>query len=106
MESDELQVVPPAPPVDSSSAWFHRTPFEERKTKLRVHPISSDGMVQITFSKSVPWPDNIREQILADKLLNVTFQAKKYDSEAHDEQMDTSLESWEIQSISSHDMWL
>lgn len=99
--------MPPAPNVDSTEAWFFRAPYDERKPQIRVHALSSEGRVSVSFTKPVEWPDDIRTQIVEKKLINATFSARTYDVESIDgAENTTQLKSWRIEKLSQYSIEL
>ena len=82
-------------------------PYAERKAQIRVHPISSNGEVRVTFTKPVDWPNDFLSQIY--NFMNVTFEPKTYDYEADEEEIGkntTQLKSWSVKTVESTTMLL
>ena len=88
--NDEIVVegentVPGRPAINSSDDWWYRRPYSERKSQLRVDSFSSDGLLKVSFTKPVYFPENIIEVIEEEKLVNMTFVPSTYDFESDDE---------------------
>jgi len=98
-------IVPSAPEIDSTEAWWHRRPYAERKSQLRVAPLSCGGHLKVSFTKPVQFPADAIEAIESQNLVNVTFWPSIYDIEDEDGEF-TEIKEWSIKEISEYGMML
>ena len=99
---DKETLVPSKIEINSTSDWFHRRKYSDRKAQLRVHPFSSDGHIHISFTKPVDIPENALDLVSNQNLVNVTFFPSTYDVE--DSSNHTEIKEWTIEKISSYGM--
>ena len=91
-DTESFNLVPAKHPITSTGDWLHRHSYSDRKAYLIVHPVSSDGQIEVSFTKEVSMPEDARERIQMQRLVNVTFVPAVYDND--EAEVKTGLKSW------------